>query len=165
MTEERTILTTAEAAEFLRLRAATLDGWRSDAKGPPYITINRNIRYPRRELEAWAFSGPILRREIEEVAECHNERRSRVKRARGRAGAEKRERRLADEPLCRDCAAAGIMRASTEVDHIVPLRLGGTDDDDNVRCLCCNCHWIRTQYLLDALANPGENNGGSLGGW
>jgi 5-methylcytosine-specific restriction protein A len=25
-------------------------------------------------------------------------------------------------------------------DHIKPLALGGTDEDDNIRCLCKPCH-------------------------
>jgi 5-methylcytosine-specific restriction protein A len=29
---------------------------------------------------------------------------------------------------------------STVPDHIVPLAKGGSDADDNIRCLCADCH-------------------------
>jgi len=55
-----------------------------------------------------------------------------------------RERRLRDEPLCRHCKSAGLVRIATVVDHITPLDKGGTDDDDNVQSLCEPCHRIKT---------------------
>lgn len=63
-----------------------------------------------------------------------------VERLRGRAGQAQRLRRLAAEPLCRRCAEMGIVTASTVPDHIKPLAQGGSDDDDNIRCLCKPCH-------------------------
>lgn len=67
-----------------------------------------------------------------------------TQRLRGRAGVEQRRRRLAAEPLCRDCKAKGRVTAATVPDHIKPLALGGTDDDSNIRCLCEPCHKVRT---------------------
>jgi 5-methylcytosine-specific restriction protein A len=61
---------------------------------------------------------------------------------------ELRRRRLEAEPLCRDCLAKGIVRASSVPDHIVPLAKGGTEDglieSPNIRCLCDECHVDRT---------------------
>lgn len=65
-------------------------------------------------------------------------------RLRGRAGVEQRKRRLQAEPLCRHCAAKGRVRLATVPDHIKPLALGGTDTDDNIQCLCADCHTIKT---------------------
>jgi 5-methylcytosine-specific restriction protein A len=144
MAEDQEIFTTAQAARFLGCSPATMDVWRSNAKGPPYFYIYRMVRYRRVDVELWAYSGPIRRREIEEIAPCHAERRARVKRPRGRAGAAQRQRRLATEPFCRDCAAEGYQRPADEIDHIVPLAEGGTDSDDNVRSLCRYCHARRT---------------------
>ena len=58
-----------------------------------------------------------------------------------------RLRILADEPLCRFCAAEGRVTAATEVDHIDPFR--GLDDPRrldpaNCRPLCTPCHRSRT---------------------
>ena len=47
-------------------------------------------------------------------------------------------------PLCVECAKRGIVKAATEVDHIIPLHKGGTDDDDNLQGLCAECHADKT---------------------
>ncbi|OWQ91113.1 HNH endonuclease [Sphingopyxis granuli] len=65
-------------------------------------------------------------------------------RLRGRRAVAQRLRRLRSEPLCRDCKAKGIITAATVPDHIVPLTQGGGDDDNNIRCLCADCHQVRT---------------------
>jgi 5-methylcytosine-specific restriction protein A len=65
-------------------------------------------------------------------------------RIRGRRGMELRRQRLYAEPLCRDCKEQGKVRAAVTPDHIKPLALGGTDTDDNIRCLCAEHHRIRT---------------------
>lgn len=67
-----------------------------------------------------------------------------VERLRGRRAVAQRKRRLEAEPLCRDCKSAGIIRASSVPDHIIPLAQGGTDDALNIRCLCADCHKVRT---------------------
>lgn len=38
------------------------------------------------------------------------------------------------------CRAAGRTAEATVVDHIKPLALGGSDDDDNTRNLCAEHH-------------------------
>jgi 5-methylcytosine-specific restriction enzyme A len=65
-------------------------------------------------------------------------------RLRGRRAVAQRQRRLEAEPLCRDCRAEGVVRSATVPDHIVPLCKGGTDDDENIRCLCDEHHRKRT---------------------
>jgi 5-methylcytosine-specific restriction protein A len=67
-----------------------------------------------------------------------------AERLRGHAAVAQRRRRLSNEPLCRDCAAKGLVIAATVPDHIRPLALGGADDDSNIRCLCAECHEKRT---------------------
>jgi len=42
-----------------------------------------------------------------------------------------------NEPLCRECAKAGIDRLGDMVDHIIPIRRGGDPlDDRNLQTLC-----------------------------
>lgn len=68
-----------------------------------------------------------------------------TQRLRGRRGVEQRKRRLAAELLCRDCCAKGKVTEATVPDHIIPLSAGGPDTDDNIRCLCEDCHAVRTR--------------------
>jgi 5-methylcytosine-specific restriction protein A len=148
MTELRTFFTPREAAEFLRYSYATLAIWRSEAVGPAYIKIGHSIRYRREDLEQWAAGGESNRLMIAQMAKCHMDQRNKTKRLRGRTGMLQRKRRLAAEPLCRDCLEAGITRKSEEVDHIIALADGGSDADENIRCLCSNCHAARTKERL-----------------
>ena len=47
-----------------------------------------------------------------------------------------RDRRLKLHPLCVDCLALGITKATEEIDHIIPLEQGGPDTDANTQGLC-----------------------------
>lgn len=47
------LLTTKEAAAFLKLCAGTLENWRRKGKGPPFRRIEGTVRYPASELAAW----------------------------------------------------------------------------------------------------------------
>ena len=55
---------------------------------------------------------------------------------------------MREEPLCADpfCLHAnnGEVVAVTEVDHIVPKREGGTDEESNLQALCKSCHSRKT---------------------
>ena len=51
---------------------------------------------------------------------------------------------IREEPFCRLCLAAGRRTPSAEVDHIRPLRAGGTHTRVNLRALCATCHRRRT---------------------
>ena len=147
MTEAREFFTASEAADYLRYSPTTLAIWRSLGKGPAYLKIGHSVRYRREDLHAWASQDEATRRHIVATAECHRVRREKAKRARGRAGVAQRQRRLNAEPHCRDCAAIGVPSKAWDVDHIVPLTLGGLDTDNNVRSLCRTCHAARTREL------------------
>lgn len=77
-------------------------------------------------------------------------------RLRGRAGVERRRRWLEQHPLCAKCEEAGITRAATVPDHIVPLWKGGADDDSNLMSLCAPHHAEKTAAEA---AERGGNHG------
>lgn len=45
---------------------------------------------------------------------------------------------------CGTCRRKFRAAEDYEVDHIIPLSGGGTDDDDNLQILCPGCHLIKT---------------------
>jgi 5-methylcytosine-specific restriction protein A len=51
---------------------------------------------------------------------------------------------LQEEPLCQICKAQGITEVATEVDHIVPLSKGGTNERSNLQSLSKSCHSKKT---------------------
>jgi predicted DNA-binding transcriptional regulator AlpA len=51
--ETGTLLTTVEAAAFLRMSKHTLNGWRRNGHGPPWIRIGRRIVYEQTTLTQW----------------------------------------------------------------------------------------------------------------
>jgi hypothetical protein len=52
LTRHRTV-TEREAVTILGYRRQTLSNWRSLRRGPPYLKINRSIKYPLTKLLAW----------------------------------------------------------------------------------------------------------------
>ncbi len=46
--------------------------------------------------------------------------------------------------LCQPCQQAGRVTVATQVDHIVPKALGGTDDEPNLQAICSACHKAKT---------------------
>lgn len=68
-----------------------------------------------------------------------------AERLRGHAGVAQRKRRmLRSNYLCEHCQARGIIRKADVVDHIQPLALGGSDEDENCRNLCLEHHQSAT---------------------
>lgn len=66
------------------------------------------------------------------------------KRIRGRAGVKLRKQVRDEEPLCRICQAKGRTRPTEEVDHIVPLSRGGSNERSNFQGLCKPCHQAKS---------------------
>lgn len=56
---------------------------------------------------------------------------------------------------CEDCKAKKLVTLADEVDHIVPLCQGGTDDPSNLRAINRECHKLKTQAESRAgIADP-----------
>lgn len=49
-----------------------------------------------------------------------------------------------DNYLCQSCLMQGRYVTATDVDHIVPVAHGGTDDESNLQSLCHECHKVKT---------------------
>lgn len=65
-------------------------------------------------------------------------------RTRGSAWMATRDRWFRLHPLCCACEVAGIARVAEELDHVIPLALGGADDDSNYQSLCIECHLAKS---------------------
>lgn len=72
------------------------------------------------------------------------EKQGRFKRTRGRLWVRLRNRILTEQPVCTICGA----RPSEEVDHIIPVSKGGTDESDNLQGACKRCHEEKTRNDL-----------------
>jgi 5-methylcytosine-specific restriction enzyme A len=55
---------------------------------------------------------------------------------------------FAQHPLCVMCKAQGRVSMATELDHIVPLFKGGTDEPNNFQSLCAEHHREKTNEDL-----------------
>lgn len=51
-----------------------------------------------------------------------------------------RAQRLKEEPLCRMCLTTGRSVPANVVDHIIPIKDGGTNQTENLMPLCFRCH-------------------------
>lgn len=53
------ILTSKEAASYLRVSMITLAKWRGAKKGPTYTRTGRSIKYRRRDLDAYLKKNAV----------------------------------------------------------------------------------------------------------
>lgn len=66
----------------------------------------------------------------------------------GRALQDRRARWFARHPLCVQCVADGVtlpVPLATQLDHVIPLEIGGPDDETNLQGLCDAHHAIKTK--------------------
>ncbi|WP_462379571.1 HNH endonuclease [Pseudomonas sp. Marseille-QA0892] len=69
---------------------------------------------------------------------------------------------LAEEPLCRMCAARGLVVPATDVDHIEDSREDFTDDNrrENLAAMCHECHSIKTARSMGKSVTLGCDTNG-----
>lgn len=77
----------------------------------------------------------------------------RIKRDRSRST---RLRRLRLYPVCAECDRRGLVKATTIIDHVVPLAHGGADTDENCQGLCDLCEAIKT--ASESASSTGASN-------
>lgn len=71
-----------------------------------------------------------------------------VERIRGRKLQRIREAHFKANPLCVMCLKAGHIAVAVELDHVIALTNGGTNDPENYQGLCLACHEIKTNADL-----------------
>ncbi len=54
------------------------------------------------------------------------------------------------EQLCKCSRCASSLSEYYEVDHMIPLRLGGQNAKENLQCLCFECHSTKTKQDIAA---------------
>ena len=59
-----------------------------------------------------------------------------------------RDAHIAANPLCEMCMKDGRLTPSTQSDHIVPRRRGGSEFWSNRQALCASCHSKKTMKEL-----------------
>ena len=68
---------------------------------------------------------------------------------------------MMESPLCTHCEAKGLVKLGEELDHIVPVSKGGSNDPSNLQMLCKECHAQKT--IADLGYKPKPQIG--LDGW
>jgi hypothetical protein len=58
--DDEKLLTEVQAADLLRLSARTLQAWRSQGAGPPFVRAGRAIRYRRSALLSWTIDNTVV---------------------------------------------------------------------------------------------------------
>ena len=51
-----------------------------------------------------------------------------------------RNRYASKHPLCERCLSLGRYTPMSEVHHILPIKMGGTNDEKNLMSVCHSCH-------------------------
>jgi 5-methylcytosine-specific restriction enzyme A len=63
------------------------------------------------------------------------------------------------------CQKCGRPEAKGEIDHIVPLKDGGTEADANCQLLCVECHKDKSRADMGLKPKPYINTDGAPDGW
>jgi len=92
---------------------------------------------PKPRLQTLPSRVATLRPTIRQTA-------AQAKRLTGRPWRRLRDEVLRDAPLCVECDRIGRVELAVEVDHRIPLALGGSNDRTNLQPLCRACHTAKT---------------------
>lgn len=114
--------------------AATL---RAHARSQRHVafTLREEVRELRAALAESEQARVALERTVRDLATQPRQRRV----------TERTKKRIASAQRwkCADCAE--LLSSAFQVDHVVPLWKGGSNDESNLRALCPNCHALKTQ--------------------
>ena len=123
---------------------------------------------PRTTRERWCPAHAAEEAARRRGARAQDTRPNAARRGYGRAWRKLRAEVLRARPWCEACR----MRRASDVDHLIPRRLGGRDVASNLRPLCHGCHSRKTARQdggfgrgVRAPHSPGGGGGSkSLGG-
>ena len=87
--------------------------------------------------------GPSVSRSKRQQQVADNERGTWVERY-GKGWYKLRRHVIATSPLCVHCLVKGRPTQAREIDHIIPVSMGGTNDLSNLQALCLDCHSRKT---------------------
>ncbi len=97
----------------------------------------------------------MQRRDGDNVPQPEHAMHKTAKRTRGDAWMAIRRRVMArDCGMCQQCKRAGRLTLGDEVDHIVSLAAGGSDDLANLELLCHDCHAAKTREDMGHKPRP-----------
>lgn len=116
---------------------------------PPTLCSGRGPDGQRcNKLVRGRFCRPCLR-----AARRDQDRRRPPSSRRGYGGVWRKVRRayLDEHPTCEE---PGCRQPAADVDHVVPLRRGGTNEDENLRALCRRHHSRKTAREDGGFGNP-----------
>lgn len=52
------LLTEQEVADYCKVSVRTVKRWRAEGTGPPFLRAGRQIRYRKRDVDAWLEGQP-----------------------------------------------------------------------------------------------------------
>lgn len=141
----------AQTEESRRKQAASMKGRTPPNKGVPW-TDEMRAKQAFRQTEEWRERQSAKQRG--ELA--HNWKGGKTEAEdRRMQGWEWRMRRKEcyhrDEYKCQDCGVHCHHKVRIQAHHIIPRRLGGTDNLDNLVTLCASCHHKRERRYADAM--------------
>ena len=58
--DDERLLTEVQAADLLRMSSRTLQAWRSQGVGPPFVRAGRAIRYRRSAIVMWTMENTVV---------------------------------------------------------------------------------------------------------
>ncbi|MER5638434.1 HNH endonuclease signature motif containing protein [Kitasatospora sp. NPDC002227] len=87
------------------------------------------------------------------TVQSHRKRREVIARGSNAAARLRAAVRKAGEAQCANCGGF-FLPSGVDIDHVVPLALGGEDVDGNVQPLCKGCHKTKTRKDFDHQRPP-----------
>ena len=99
------------------------------------------ISFEKERQEIKLLFDKSLKEQIQKIAVVDKSNKSRNKR---KKTTKEMRQHIADkqQKLCGECKLG--LTLHFQIDHIIGLQFGGTDDESNLMALCCECHAVKS---------------------